>query len=73
MLLAKAIKNEKGLKKDHKYYIGGMVQGTKELVLMDMKFNIVPGRFSTELFDTTPEEVISAIEKGKYELKQKEE
>jgi hypothetical protein len=73
MLLAKATRSENGLKKDNKYYIGGMVQNTKELVLMDMKFNIVPGRFSADLFDSTPEEVLLAIEEGKYELKQKEE
>jgi hypothetical protein len=72
MLIAKAVKSDSGLKKNKKYYIGGMVQGSRNLVLMDMKFNIVPGNFSTELFDSTPEEVLKAIEEGKYELKQKD-
>lgn len=62
MLKLKALKNERSVKEGEYYLLGGVLQSTKEVILLDESKEPIPGSYDPKgIFGLTTEEVITKV------------
>jgi hypothetical protein len=49
------------IKKEKQYYIGGMIQNSNAVVLMDTNKKRIPGNYPCEIFGYTREQLLKKI------------